>query len=148
MHPTSTGVSSMQNFGSRLREEREKLHLSQTELANQLGIHRNTQARYESGQREPDAGYLEAVRAAGVDVEYVINGSVGSRKRYSLGDRSPDPDLLAQVIAGVETAATTLGVVLSSDKKARTVVMLYRAFSASGSIDSKTIEQAISLAAS
>lgn len=62
------------NIGERLREERKRLGLSQTDFAKLAGVHLNTQSRYEKGDREPDSSYLEALGKAGVDVNYVLFG--------------------------------------------------------------------------
>lgn len=64
------------SIGQRLREERKRLGLSQTEFAKAVGVHLNTQSRYEKGEREPDTAYLDAIRKAGVDVGYVIGYSL------------------------------------------------------------------------
>lgn len=37
-----------------------------------MGVHLNTQSRYEKGVTEPDSTYLEALRDVGVDVGYVM----------------------------------------------------------------------------
>ncbi|SEM31965.1 XRE family transcriptional regulator [Halomonas caseinilytica] len=58
----------------RLREERARLKLSQTELGDIAGITKNTQMLYESDKRSPKADYLSAVASAGVDIRYVIEG--------------------------------------------------------------------------
>ena len=71
--------TTMSNISERLREERKRLGLSQGQLADLLGIHRNTQARYERGEREPDTAYLDAIRLRGVDVAYVIGPNTGER---------------------------------------------------------------------
>lgn len=62
------------HIGTRLKEERERLSLSQTELADRAGVTRKTQFNYEGGERQPDAAYLVAVAGAGVDVNYVLFG--------------------------------------------------------------------------
>lgn len=62
-------------IGQRLREERKRLSLSQTDFAKAVGVHLNTQSRYEKGEREPDTAYLEAIGKAGVDVGYVMGHS-------------------------------------------------------------------------
>ncbi|MBN8518744.1 MAG: helix-turn-helix transcriptional regulator [Candidatus Accumulibacter sp.] len=64
----------MSTFSERLREERKRLGLSQTEFAKAVGVHLNTQSRYEKGHTEPDMAYLEAISQAGVDVVYVLSG--------------------------------------------------------------------------
>jgi len=62
----------MSTFGNRLREERKRLGLSQTEFAKAVGVHLNTQSRYEKGEREPDTAYLSALAGIGVDVGYIM----------------------------------------------------------------------------
>ena len=62
------------SFGSRLREERDRLQLSQAELASTGGVARTTQHIYEADVRAPDVDYLEAVRQVGVDVVYLLLG--------------------------------------------------------------------------
>ncbi|MEW6679157.1 MAG: helix-turn-helix transcriptional regulator [Pseudomonadota bacterium] len=60
--------------GSRIREERLYLGLTQEEFAKKLGVHRRSQGNYESDAREPDTAYLGAAFKAGVDVIYVLTG--------------------------------------------------------------------------
>jgi len=62
------------SIGERLKEERKRLGLSQTEFAEKLGMHRNSQSRYESGEREPEASYLRALGEIGCDVGFVMTG--------------------------------------------------------------------------
>lgn len=45
-------------IGDRLRLARERKNLRQNRVAQQLGIHNSTLAKYESGGREPDAESL------------------------------------------------------------------------------------------
>lgn len=58
----------------RLKEERERLGLSQSEFAKRMGVHRNTLVRYESGEREPDSNFLARVGDIGVDPGYLLFG--------------------------------------------------------------------------
>lgn len=62
------------SIGERLREERSRLGLSQAQLGEIGGVQKQAQLKYEKGDRQPDALYLEAVAAAGVDVLYVLTG--------------------------------------------------------------------------
>lgn len=62
------------SISDRLREEREKLRLSQTAIAEIGGVQKRAQINYESGERLPDAGYLAAIAAAGADVCYILTG--------------------------------------------------------------------------
>lgn len=68
-------MSQERPIGERLREERERLGLNQTELGARGGVSRKTQFNYESGERLPDAAYLAKVMDAGVDVLYVVTGN-------------------------------------------------------------------------
>ena len=64
----------MTTIGERLREERTRLGLSQTDLASTGGVGKTTQINYEKCERSPDAAYLAAAAAVGVDVLYVLTG--------------------------------------------------------------------------
>jgi phage repressor protein C with HTH and peptisase S24 domain len=48
--------------------------LPQKEFAQRLGIHKNTLARYERGERSPDAEVLLSIRALGVNPNWVLSG--------------------------------------------------------------------------
>lgn len=65
----------MGSIGERLREERERTGLIQAAFAELAGVTKTAQFNYEKGHRAPDALYLSAIAAAGVDVLYVLTGS-------------------------------------------------------------------------
>ncbi|MBD8474706.1 helix-turn-helix domain-containing protein [Pseudomonas sp. CFBP 8770] len=65
----------MTGIGPRLREERERLELTQREFGQVGGVEPNAQGKYENGDRSPRADYLAAVSTIGVDVLYVVLGS-------------------------------------------------------------------------
>lgn len=64
----------MNSFGDRLKEERERLGMSQEEFGAIGGVQKLAQRNYEKNNREPGASYMAAIAAAGVDVLYVITG--------------------------------------------------------------------------
>lgn len=68
----------MLNFGEelgiRLKEERVRLGFNQADFAALAGVAKTSQFNYEKGERSPDAAYLAAMAAAGVDVLYVVTG--------------------------------------------------------------------------
>lgn len=74
-HIEPPGCVNSQSIGSRLREERERLGLSQTRFAEVGGVARTTQHIYETDIRSPDVAYLEKLRGIGVDASYVVTGS-------------------------------------------------------------------------
>jgi len=61
-------------MGERLKEERERLELTQTAFAAIGGATRKTQFNYETGERVPDGAYLAAIAEAGADVLYILTG--------------------------------------------------------------------------
>ena len=65
----------MSGIGSRLRQERERLGLSQKIFGEIGGVEANAQGKYESGGRAPKADYLSRVAERGVDLLYVLTGS-------------------------------------------------------------------------
>lgn len=62
-------------LGKRLKEERERLGLTQGELAEACGVGKTAQYTYEKGTREPSFSYLEAAEKLGMDVGYVMSGA-------------------------------------------------------------------------
>ncbi|MEX9823256.1 MULTISPECIES: helix-turn-helix domain-containing protein [Klebsiella/Raoultella group] len=66
----------MENYiGNRLREERERLGLSQPAMGEVGGVKKLTQLNYEKGERVPDSTYLNAVAKIGVDIQFVVTGT-------------------------------------------------------------------------
>ncbi|TDF81540.1 helix-turn-helix domain-containing protein [Pseudomonas sp. H9] len=84
----------MNGIGSRLREERERLGLTQRVFGDIGGVEPNAQGKYESGERTPKADYLAALAARGVDALYVLSGS---RTPVPQGSLSPEEDRLLGV---------------------------------------------------
>ena len=64
----------MAAIGQRIRHERQRIGLSQADLASLVGVHRKTQGNYELGARKADAHYLRELATAGVDISYVLTG--------------------------------------------------------------------------
>lgn len=64
----------MDFFGSRLKEERERLNLSQAKLAEACHVGKTAQYNYEAGARFPDVQYLWHAAKLGISVEYVVTG--------------------------------------------------------------------------
>lgn len=66
-----------QSFGDRLRAERIRLGLNQSDFAALAGIKRTAQHFYETGARVPDLRYLERIQQAGADIEYLMGTGSG-----------------------------------------------------------------------
>lgn len=64
----------MNSVGIRLREERNKLGLSQEKLAEVGGVQKLAQTNYETGKRSPTGEYLVKIAELGADVNYILTG--------------------------------------------------------------------------
>lgn len=64
----------MVNIGDRLKEERERLRMTQESFSVAGGAGKRAYIRYEQGERLPDAGFLAALSASGADVLYIVTG--------------------------------------------------------------------------
>lgn len=74
-------------FGERLKEERKRLKLSQTELAELAQVTKQSVFAYEKGNRKPDAAFLEAAANAGMDMSYLFTGERSGVDPVSAEDR-------------------------------------------------------------
>ena len=63
------------SIGERLRNERERLGLTQEQLGSVGGITKLSQFNYENGKRSPSADYLAEIAKVGIDVNYVLFGT-------------------------------------------------------------------------
>lgn len=104
----------MSELGTRLREERKRLGLSQREMGQLGGVAANAQGKYESGERVPKADYLSALASVGVDVLYVLTGrratGLGVDNLFSRFEKTEvEPDaLLTEVQHAVKHFLTTI----------------------------------------
>lgn len=65
----------MEDFGKRLKEERERLGFTQGKFAELCGVGRTAQFNYERGERHPGSLYLDAAEKLGVDLHYVFTAT-------------------------------------------------------------------------
>lgn len=104
----------MDNFGHRLKTERQRLGLSQERMGKIAGVTKQSQINYEKGLRQPDAQYLAAIARDGVDINFVITGEKTIKK-----------DILAIAIAAVEEGLSSAINPISPSKKAELVLAAY-----------------------
>lgn len=71
------------SFGERLKEERERIGLSQVKLGVVGGVTKLSQLKYENNTNFPKADYLIEIAKIGVDVNYIL---FGTRKSSTLTD--------------------------------------------------------------
>ena len=63
------------DIGRRLRQERQRLGLTQSDFAAVGGVAANALLKYEQGIRFPRADFLSALDMIGVDVLFVVTGA-------------------------------------------------------------------------
>lgn len=115
------------DIGTRLKNERERLGMSQSDFAALAEIGRKSQFNYETGERSPDAQYLAAIANAGADIGYIVTGH--SNTPHVSNKDVIDWYLLEQVIAGVDAFLANRKAKLRADKKAGLIRVLYEKFS-------------------
>lgn len=74
-------------LGTRLKEERQRLQLTQVVFAEKGGVGRTAQKYFERDVQKPGSAYLENLSRLGVDVQYVLTGV-----RRSADQQAYDPD--------------------------------------------------------
>lgn len=62
------------NVGARLKAERQRIGLNQTDAGRLGDASKNTQLSYESGKSSPNADYLLSISKAGFDIFYIVTG--------------------------------------------------------------------------
>ncbi len=108
------------DVGARLRQERERRGMNQTEFATIGGVKRGSQLEYEAGKRPCDIQYLLKLIEIGVDTHYVLTGQ---RQAANLEEkharlfsafgamRGPDQDAILQLactITGQQAPSATI----------------------------------------
>lgn len=110
----------MIDFSGRLKAERKRLGLNQTDFGALLGVTKQTQMLYEKGQRKPDADYLMAATKHDIDVHYLIYGE-GVTEQPTLIDH----ELMDHIIERLEAMAKELNKQWPANKLMRTAVQVY-----------------------
>lgn len=102
----------MDYFSARLRSERRRMKLNQTEFAALGGVQKQAQFQYEKGMRRPNSDYLVALWTAGVDVHYLLTGQpstvtlsveegvlIGGYRELNAGERAGVRALVETIVA-------------------------------------------------
>lgn len=124
-------------LGNRLREERRRLNMSQSELAQAGQVSLSTQVGYETGARVPDLEYLLRVMKAGVDKDYLLTGS-------RMGPT--DLELVVRIFESIDEWERSRGRVLSLEKKMDLLRTVYPQFHRTQGLDESVMKLALRLA--
>lgn len=131
-------------FNKRLRKERERMGLSQAEIALATGVSLSTQGAYEAGTRVPDLTYLTRLsKLNGVDTLYVLSGS-GEGQTPSA---SFNWVLHDQIFEAIEEYAIDEGVVIPDRKKLEALRFLYTQFLPLGQVNKEITHSLIRMVA-
>lgn len=93
--PAILHVRQMDKIGTRLREERVRMQLSQMDFGAIGGVRGYAQWSYERGVRSPSAIYLARIAEAGADVLYIVTGR---RSRVKETDTAKNEAMFANKI--------------------------------------------------
>jgi len=102
----------MDTIAERIKEERERLGLTQDAFARIAGVSKPSQVRYEKGGRCPDGSYFAKLAAAGADVLYILTGAGDIRAEWLLmgkPDQKAREALMAPEAEARETVERALG---------------------------------------
>ena len=101
------------SIGDRLRAERLRLGLNQSDFAALAATTKKSQIDYEKGTTFPNAAYLAAIAKSGADIAYIVTDA-----RYGTGLNE------AAVHQGVIDAVDLLSVAVDADQFAGIVIKL------------------------
>lgn len=76
-------ISYCEEVAARIRQERERLGMTQAAFGELAGLGRATQIFYENNDRQPDTKYFQKLRERGIDVDYL---QTGQRTRSTYND--------------------------------------------------------------
>lgn len=111
------------DIGKRLKEERDRLGLSQQKLSEATGATTRTHIAWEKGEQSPNAAYLATMDSVGIDVGYVITG------KQTINEHNLQQELNNFSIAweAIVSALQEANKVLPADQIRRAAEALYRA---------------------
>ncbi|EKS2238818.1 helix-turn-helix transcriptional regulator [Salmonella enterica] len=94
----------MFTLGSRLRDERKRLGMNQTEFVELIGVSRGSQVSYEADKKIPGGSYLASIEKVGIDVLYVLTGK-RTPKPEGLTTENPEEKALLENYRAMDKAA-------------------------------------------
>lgn len=110
-------------IGFRLKQERERLSLSQAQVAKSLGIATRTQIAWEKGEQTPNALHLATLGTLGLDIQFIVSGV----QNVSLTEPSLDALAMSEAWEAVDWALAEAKKTLPPKKKRLAAEALYMA---------------------
>lgn len=97
----------METLGSRLKEARDKKHLTQVQVAEKLGISNGTLSGYERNYRDPDTSTLaNLARLYGVSTDYLSMGSGKEGSSTNESENDKEDRIILETIKNIKNKET------------------------------------------
>lgn len=130
------------DIGRRLKEEREKIGLSQAELSKVTGASTRTHIAWEKGEQTPNAVYLAAMNTQSINVNYVVTG----QKSLSNQDLENELEQLSLAWEALVQALQQAEKTLTPSQMRQAAEALYKAVKA-GDGEAKSLSKLVAEAA-
>ena len=114
----------LEGLASRLTSERQRLQLTQAQVATATGLSTASQIGYEQGLRSPPTDYTCRLRDLGVDVHYVMYG-VSSE---DFAADTLDWELLGRIVVAVTSWCESRGFEMKAEKFGEVLRLLYNEY--------------------
>ena len=124
-------------YGERIKEERQRLKLTQADFAKLGGVSRQSQANYETEEREPGAAYLINLYGQ-IDVPYILSG-----RRSSAGDI--DAKVVEAILNAIDGWAAASKRQIPQDIKAELLTLFLKQAMSTGKIEIEWMKQTLRL---
>jgi len=113
-----------QGFGDRFKEFRNKCGLTQTQLAQKIGVNVYTVQRYELGYLPKGDIFLALSESLGCSIDWLLRGV----EKKSEQESRLQGDLLRTIIRAIENELQKRDLELEPDKKAEAIALLYEMY--------------------
>ena len=133
----------LEAIGTRLREERKRLRMTQAELAARVGVSRAAIVTYESGRTPFDVSFMDQLKELGVRTGYVLSGV---DETESAAD-SLNWDMARALMNKIVRYAQSNNLDLEPDQLIDLMQILYPGAARSGVVDDRAVAVAVRLAA-
>jgi len=134
MHNPPHSPPVMPGFGDRLRQERQRLGLTQSEFALRAGVNRVSQVFYEKGKNWPQREYIESISSLGVDIIFLLHGQ---HLRTIVG-AALDLDMLTEIFQTIDEMEAECESKFPAHVRARIFAAIYGASFGSKSINASS----------
>lgn len=136
------------NLGERLKAERERLGLNQTDFAALAGASKHAQINWEKGVASPNAAALAAWADAGIDVLYVVAGQSSKPvvdPNAALTTHLIDAERLGRIVDLLESFASTAGKRWPAKRLAVVAAEVYNVLADEPALDEPKVERILKL---